>query len=309
MLFTINLRSFSSKTEGFCWSSTSHSYWISVYNQPCPHTHTHTHCVCLTFDLQMCSACQDPGATLGCFFKGCPNKYHYRCALQSGKSCSLIFISLSLTLSYTARFSTPPASVYLYLFLYLCMCEWGLQITLWLSVVGVEDFLWAWSCCCGRLNSVGESALLHLLFSLFFLLQTVSSSKKTSPWSVKSTRWAQTLHCWRHMEQKVVLKAEHWLRMICVTPQNKTFKATAGTRSEDRWQRRLTQHQVRTVNTFKTCSLCFISYSHTFAAQVSNHWLSFIQTRNKCVDQSVQEISYQNKNTDLESALKIWYTD
>uniref|UniRef100_A0A3P8UIT1 PHD-type domain-containing protein n=1 Tax=Cynoglossus semilaevis TaxID=244447 RepID=A0A3P8UIT1_CYNSE len=35
---------------------------------------------------QMCSACQDPGATLGCFFKGCSNKYHYRCALKSGTS-------------------------------------------------------------------------------------------------------------------------------------------------------------------------------------------------------------------------------
>ncbi|KAA8581119.1 hypothetical protein FQN60_002700 [Etheostoma spectabile] len=31
----------------------------------------------------MCSACSDPGATLGCFFKVCPNKYHYRCALES----------------------------------------------------------------------------------------------------------------------------------------------------------------------------------------------------------------------------------
>ncbi|KAJ8389105.1 hypothetical protein AAFF_G00123110 [Aldrovandia affinis] len=30
-----------------------------------------------------CSACHGPGATLGCFFKGCPSKYHYRCAMQS----------------------------------------------------------------------------------------------------------------------------------------------------------------------------------------------------------------------------------
>ncbi|XP_041744292.2 transcription factor 20 [Coregonus clupeaformis] len=30
-----------------------------------------------------CSRCHNPGATLGCFFKGCPNKYHYRCSLQS----------------------------------------------------------------------------------------------------------------------------------------------------------------------------------------------------------------------------------
>lgn len=34
----------------------------------------------------MCSACRDPGATLGCLFKSCPNKYHYRCALESGES-------------------------------------------------------------------------------------------------------------------------------------------------------------------------------------------------------------------------------
>ncbi|KAM6951487.1 retinoic acid-induced protein 1 [Aplochiton taeniatus] len=35
-----------------------------------------------------CSSCHNAGATLGCFFKGCPNKYHYRCALQS--DCVLI---------------------------------------------------------------------------------------------------------------------------------------------------------------------------------------------------------------------------
>lgn len=33
----------------------------------------------------MCSACRRPGATLGCFFKSCPSKYHYRCALESGE--------------------------------------------------------------------------------------------------------------------------------------------------------------------------------------------------------------------------------
>lgn len=32
----------------------------------------------------VCSTCQRRGATLGCVFKGCPNKYHYMCALQSG---------------------------------------------------------------------------------------------------------------------------------------------------------------------------------------------------------------------------------
>ncbi|KAM7382185.1 hypothetical protein PAMA_012852 [Pampus argenteus] len=42
----------------------------------------------------MCSACCDPGATLGCFFKGCPNKYHYRCALES--DCVLIEENFSM---------------------------------------------------------------------------------------------------------------------------------------------------------------------------------------------------------------------
>ncbi|XP_061612349.1 transcription factor 20 isoform X2 [Phyllopteryx taeniolatus] len=32
-----------------------------------------------------CSACSAPGATLGCFCKGCPSKYHYRCALEAGE--------------------------------------------------------------------------------------------------------------------------------------------------------------------------------------------------------------------------------
>ncbi|XP_041943240.1 retinoic acid-induced protein 1 [Alosa sapidissima] len=32
----------------------------------------------------VCSCCHKVGATLGCFFKGCCNKYHYICALQSG---------------------------------------------------------------------------------------------------------------------------------------------------------------------------------------------------------------------------------
>ncbi|XP_066518768.1 transcription factor 20 [Hoplias malabaricus] len=32
----------------------------------------------------MCSFCQRTGATLGCFFKDCPNKYHYMCAAESG---------------------------------------------------------------------------------------------------------------------------------------------------------------------------------------------------------------------------------
>ncbi|XP_049320804.1 uncharacterized protein si:dkey-94l16.4 [Astyanax mexicanus] len=32
----------------------------------------------------VCSSCLKTGASLGCFFKGCPNKYHYRCAMHSG---------------------------------------------------------------------------------------------------------------------------------------------------------------------------------------------------------------------------------
>lgn len=42
----------------------------------------------------MCSACSDPGATVGCFFKSCPNKYHYRCALES--DCVLIEDNFSM---------------------------------------------------------------------------------------------------------------------------------------------------------------------------------------------------------------------
>ncbi|XP_038591522.1 retinoic acid-induced protein 1 [Micropterus salmoides] len=41
-----------------------------------------------------CSACREPGATLGCFFKCCPNKYHYRCALES--ECVLIEANFSM---------------------------------------------------------------------------------------------------------------------------------------------------------------------------------------------------------------------
>ncbi|MBN3310788.1 TCF20 factor, partial [Amia calva] len=31
----------------------------------------------------VCTTCHRTGATLGCFFKACPNKYHYTCAVQS----------------------------------------------------------------------------------------------------------------------------------------------------------------------------------------------------------------------------------
>lgn len=32
----------------------------------------------------ICSTCQQTGAIMGCFQKGCPRNYHYRCAIQSG---------------------------------------------------------------------------------------------------------------------------------------------------------------------------------------------------------------------------------
>ncbi|XP_077595618.1 uncharacterized protein LOC144211920 [Stigmatopora nigra] len=42
----------------------------------------------------ICSGCSVPGATLGCFFKGCPSKYHYRCALEA--DCVLIEENFSM---------------------------------------------------------------------------------------------------------------------------------------------------------------------------------------------------------------------
>ncbi|KAI5627342.1 hypothetical protein C0J50_13034 [Silurus asotus] len=39
----------------------------------------------------ICSSCHKMGATLGCFFKGCPNKYHYICAMQSEPESRLQF--------------------------------------------------------------------------------------------------------------------------------------------------------------------------------------------------------------------------
>ncbi|XP_040032436.2 uncharacterized protein LOC120819258 isoform X2 [Gasterosteus aculeatus] len=41
-----------------------------------------------------CSACSHHGATLGCFSKGCANKYHYRCAVAS--DCELIEENFSM---------------------------------------------------------------------------------------------------------------------------------------------------------------------------------------------------------------------
>ncbi|XP_061823159.1 uncharacterized protein [Nerophis lumbriciformis] len=42
----------------------------------------------------MCSACSRPGASLGCFFKGCPSNYHYRCAMEA--DCVLIEENFSM---------------------------------------------------------------------------------------------------------------------------------------------------------------------------------------------------------------------
>lgn len=42
----------------------------------------------------MCSSCGDKGASLGCLFKGCANKYHFRCALHS--DCVLTEENLSI---------------------------------------------------------------------------------------------------------------------------------------------------------------------------------------------------------------------
>ncbi|XP_027145109.1 transcription factor 20 isoform X1 [Larimichthys crocea] len=59
----------------------------------------------------MCSACRDPGATLGCFFKGCPNKYHYRCALESA-DCVLIEENFSMKCKKhkNKTFKAPPGT-------------------------------------------------------------------------------------------------------------------------------------------------------------------------------------------------------
>ncbi|CAN9508886.1 unnamed protein product [Ophioblennius macclurei] len=58
----------------------------------------------------VCSACHSPGATLGCLFKGCPNKYHYRCALES--DCVLIEENFSMKCKKhkNKMFKGPPGS-------------------------------------------------------------------------------------------------------------------------------------------------------------------------------------------------------
>ncbi|XP_047465931.1 retinoic acid-induced protein 1 isoform X2 [Mugil cephalus] len=58
----------------------------------------------------ICSACHNPGATLGCFFKGCPNKYHYKCALES--DCILIEENFSMKCKKhkNKTFKAPPGN-------------------------------------------------------------------------------------------------------------------------------------------------------------------------------------------------------
>ncbi|XP_039991720.1 transcription factor 20 isoform X2 [Xiphias gladius] len=58
----------------------------------------------------MCSACREPGAALGCFFKGCPNKYHYKCALES--DCVLIEENFSMKCKKhkNKTFKAPPGN-------------------------------------------------------------------------------------------------------------------------------------------------------------------------------------------------------
>lgn len=38
------------------------------------------------FPFQKCSYCQEPGATLGCYNKGCSFRYHYPCAIDAGRN-------------------------------------------------------------------------------------------------------------------------------------------------------------------------------------------------------------------------------
>ncbi|XP_041714655.1 transcription factor 20 [Coregonus clupeaformis] len=57
-----------------------------------------------------CSRCDIPGATLGCFFKGCPNKYHYRCSLQSDCVLNEENFSMKCTKHKNKSFKGPPGS-------------------------------------------------------------------------------------------------------------------------------------------------------------------------------------------------------
>ncbi|KAI4801182.1 hypothetical protein KUCAC02_000107 [Chaenocephalus aceratus] len=60
--------------------------------------------------VKMCSACSEPGATLGCFFKGCPNKYHYRCALQSDGELMEENLSMKCKKHKNKRLKAPPGN-------------------------------------------------------------------------------------------------------------------------------------------------------------------------------------------------------
>lgn len=64
----------------------------------------------------MCSACRHPGATLGCFFKSCPYKYHYRCALESGEWHTLnllLHVAHSMKCVYTYAHTHTHTLIYL----------------------------------------------------------------------------------------------------------------------------------------------------------------------------------------------------
>ncbi|XP_029953320.1 retinoic acid-induced protein 1 [Salarias fasciatus] len=58
----------------------------------------------------VCSACHGPGATLGCLFKGCPNKYHYRCALESDCVLTEENFSMKCKKHKNKTFKGPPGS-------------------------------------------------------------------------------------------------------------------------------------------------------------------------------------------------------
>ncbi|XP_055746381.1 retinoic acid-induced protein 1 isoform X1 [Salvelinus fontinalis] len=57
-----------------------------------------------------CSRCHNPGATLGCFFKGCLNKYHYRCSLQSDCVLNEENFSMKCTKHKNKSFKGPPGN-------------------------------------------------------------------------------------------------------------------------------------------------------------------------------------------------------
>ncbi|KAK9529980.1 hypothetical protein VZT92_011521 [Zoarces viviparus] len=57
-----------------------------------------------------CSVCSDHGATLGCFIKGCANKYHYRCALESDCVLTVDNFSMKCKKHKNKTFKAPPGN-------------------------------------------------------------------------------------------------------------------------------------------------------------------------------------------------------